>query len=354
MGDACRMKNHISKFFINEVGFVRRSMEDMQGADNPADEAKHFWQCYRDSVGFKIGGVDIYGIFSSQAEISRARIGALMQILGPQSSQLRRGLVEHLASAKHDQEQAVKALTELAVFSFEGQVREAALAALKKKNKQPSEVLLKGLRYPWPAIAQNAADAIAKLDRKDLVPELVNFLDEADPRAPITKEDKGAKRSVVREVVRLNHHQSCLLCHPPVNLSEVKVNSRGHVEGFVTGAVPIPGEPLPSFSNYSMPQTPDIVVRADVTYLRQDFSLMQKVDKADPWPEMQRFDFLVRTREVTAKEVVAYDDWRKKQGPDYLSPNHQAALSALRQLTGRDAEPTAAAWRKALALSGAP
>src|ERR1700687_5798685 len=48
----------------------------------------------------------------------------------------------------------------------------------------------------------------------------------------------------------------------------------------------------------------------------------------------ERFDFLVRTREVKANEVEAYQVWRKKQGPKYLSPNHLAALAALRQLTG--------------------
>jgi hypothetical protein len=64
---------------------------------------------------------------------------------------------------------------------------------------------------------------------------------------------------------------------------------------------------------------------------------------------MQRFDFLVRTRPVTAKEAAAYQEWVRQQGPGYLSPQHQAALSALRALTGRDApEPTAAAWRRVL------
>jgi hypothetical protein len=48
-------------------------------------------------------------------------------------------------------------------------------------------------------------------------------------------------------------------------------------------------------------------------------------------------------------EAAAYDAWKDKQEPAYLSPNHQAALAALRLLTGRDAEPTAAAWRQVLA-----
>jgi hypothetical protein len=31
-----------------------------------------------------------------------------------------------------------------------------------------------------------------------------------------------------------------------------------------------------------------------------------------------------------------------------VSPYHKAALAALRELTGKDTEPTAAAWRKLL------
>jgi len=107
--------------------------------------------------------------------------------------------------------------------------------------------------------------------------------------------------------------------------------------------VPIPGE---SLSTYYLP-SPDIRVRADVTYLRQDFSRMQKVPDADPWPEMQRFDFLVRTRILTEAEAKKYQAEFAKVEKN--SPYRQAAVTALRALTGLDAEPTAAAWRKVLA-----
>jgi hypothetical protein len=86
-----------------------------------------------------------------------------------------------------------------------------------------------------------------------------------------------------------------------------------------------------------------------MTYLRQDFSLLQPVKDAAPWPEMQRFDFLVRTRAVSAEEAAGYPKWVQQQGPGYLAPHHQAAIAALRVLTGRDApEPTAKAWRAVL------
>ena len=51
----------------------------------------------------------------------------------------------------------------------------------------------------------------------------------------------------------------------------------------------------------------------DVTYLRQDFSAMLPVAEAHPWPEMQRFDFPVRERNVTEDEAAAY---REKLTPE--------------------------------------
>jgi hypothetical protein len=65
---------------------------------------------------------------------------------------------------------------------------------------------------------------------------------------------------------------------------------------------------------------------------------------------MQRFDFLVRTREVTEAEAAAYREAFAKAEPGRLSPYHRAALTALRELTGLDTEPTPEAWRRLLKL----
>src|SRR5262249_16909593 len=93
-----------------------------------------------------------------------------------------------------------------------------------------------------------------------------------------------------------------------------------------------------------------ILVRVDVTYLRQDFSVFQEVADAQPWPTLQRFDFLVRSRVLTEKEAQAYQQALTPTTPGVLNPYHRASLAALRELTGRDAAPTAEAWRKLLAL----
>src|SRR5262249_35589690 len=95
---------------------------------------------------------------------------------------------------------------------------------------------------------------------------------------------------------------------------------------------------------------PDVVVRVDVTYLRQDFSQFLPVADANPWPEMQRFDFLVSTRVLTESAAKTYREALTPREPGVLSPYHRAALAALRELTGRDTEPTAEAWRRLLKL----
>lgn len=82
-------------------------------------------------------------------------------------------------------------------------------------------------------------------------------------------------------------------------------------------------------------------VRADVTYLIQDFSVPLEVPKAHPWPGEQRFDFFVRTRQV--------DEPARKESPDEPSyPQRDAVLFALQKLTGKNAGNSSGAWRRML------
>jgi hypothetical protein len=99
-------------------------------------------------------------------------------------------------------------------------------------------------------------------------------------------------------------------------------------------------------------------VRADVVYLRQDFSVMQPVEKTlstdshsqkeDPWPSFQRHDYLVRTRALTAAEVKA---WQERPAADTY-PQREAVLFALRGLTGVDAGSSASDWEATLLEHG--
>jgi len=281
-----------------------------------------------------------------QEIVTLARIAALMQVLAPESPGMRLGLVKYLSAISHAQ--ASRALAKMSIFSTEEAVRQAAIDALKiRRERDYTDILVHGLHYPWPDVARRSAEAMVKLDRTDLIPQLVDFLDEPDPRAPVVKETDSKKVFEARELVRINHHRNCLLCHAPANTGGVAAET-------LTAAVPTPQAPLPSPSQGYQNSIPDILVRLDVTYLRQDFSMLQAVADASPWPEMQRFDFLVRTRTLTENEADAYREQLAAKEPGALSPYHRTAVAALRELTGRDVAPRSDAWRQLLKLPAKP
>jgi hypothetical protein len=382
LGEACRLtKDHRDRFRLQifDVRSVLAETRPDPNSDtirNPTklqlrlrQYAEAFWNEYDTAVKTRTAGEKPHPLEE------RCAVAALTQVLGPESQLYQLGLVQRLegftttaAGTAH----STQALAGLALFAPDDATRRAATDALRRRD--PAAVaphLLRGLRYPWPAVARNAADAIVRLGRADLTPALVQMLDEPDPRAPAAEVlNNGGRVTVVRELVRINHHRNCLLCHAPANTPEmfgdvvkatdvplpngvgkgVKVQ-RVALKSLNTGSdmapVLIPGTPFPPPSSYySQFRTPDILVRADVTYLRQDFSVMQKVPNAAPWPELQRFDFLVRTRTVTEQEAAAYR--AEFTGQD--NPYHEVALDALRLLTGRDAGTTAQEWRATLQL----
>jgi hypothetical protein len=272
--------------------------------------------------------------------VTTARLAALTQILAAESAEIRLGLVKYLTGVPHVE--ATRALARMAIFSPEDDIRAAAITALKvRREKDYTETLVKGLRYPWPAVARHAADAIAKLERADLLPELVRVLESSDPRLPETKEVDG--QVTVREMVKLNHHRNCMMCHTAAGSGTPNPNA-------LQAEVAVQGQPLPSPGEGYRQSTPELMIRIDVTYLRPDFSAAMPVRDAHPWPEMQRFDFLVRERKLTADEAVRFREGLTPKGAGVLSPYHKAALAALREMTGKDTAPTAEAWRKLLEL----
>jgi hypothetical protein len=270
-----------------------------------------------------------------------ARIAALMQMLAAESADMRLGLVKYLMAVPHAE--ATRALAKLVIFSPEDDVRAAAIEALKvRREKDYTDVLLKGLRYPWPAVADHAAEAIVKMERTDLIPELVTMLSAGDPRLPSEKKENGQTVPVVREMVKVNHHRNCMMCHS---------SSAGAPADAISAQVPVPGEPLPSPQQGYQSSSPDLMIRVDVTYLRQDFSASLAVAEATPWPDHQRFDFFVRERNLTKEEAAVYRDQLTPKETGVLSPYHKAAVKALRDLTGKDTAPTAEAWRRLLGTS---
>jgi hypothetical protein len=137
-------------------------------------------------------------------------------------------------------------------------------------------------------------------------------------------------------VVRINHLGNCLMCHAP-SLDRTDL---------VRGAVPTPGRPLPAPA--TTPQyyeTGSAFVRADVTYLQQDFSVVQTVEHPNNWPTNQRYDYLVRTRPAIAADRERYAQREPSKPTEY----QESVMFALRELTGRDPGPAVKDWKEFLA-----
>jgi len=243
-------------------------------------------------------------------------VPALEQMLQAEAEPSRQLLVVLLGLL--DTPAAAQALARRALYDVSPQVREAAVAALRRRPlAQYRAVLLDGFRYPWPAVAEHAAEALVALADREALPALEKLLTEPDPRLPVVQQ--GTTRAPqVAELVRINHLRNCLLCHP---LATGGANQ-------VAGAVPTPGKRLEPVY-YSGEETGGIQVRADITHLRQDFSLVQRVEQQQPWPSEQRFDFLVRRRAATPGELANLEK------PPATYPQRDAVLFALKALQPR-------------------
>ena len=247
----------------------------------------------------------------------------LVQMLQVEPQGEREILVKELAKGK-DRE-AVAALARLALFDPSPAVRRAATVELKK---QPPEMfrdeLLRGLRYVWAPVADNAARALVDLQDRKAVPALLDLLSRPDPALPLLD---AQQKPVVRELVRVRHLRNCYLCHPAAPVLETPVG----------GLVPQDGHTVPNLY-YGQAPTDGRFVRADITFVRQDFSVVQPTADSGPTLDRQRFDFLVRTRPATPAEIA-----RQKDAPASY-PQREAVLFTLRELTGKDYGTSTRPW----------
>jgi HEAT repeat protein len=275
-------------------------------------------------------------------------VPTLMQLLMHEGEAVRALLVELLADI--DGRPATVALARRAVFDLSADVRRQAVEALHRRSPADARpTFLDALRYPWAPPADHAAEALVKLADRDSVPYLVTLLKEPTPVAPFPV---GKDRWAMREVVALRHVNNCLTCHPPAsrpgepvpgNVPNVTIpvlvrgSAGASAGGGGGGGYGGGGGSSSAGAGMTRVDLP-VSIRADITYLRQDFSVQQSVPlEAAPL----RFDYMVRTRLLTSKELRELhrvtDDL-----PTY--PQREAVLHALRELTGRDAGPTTAAW----------
>jgi hypothetical protein len=242
----------------------------------------------------------------------------LVQMLQPFDQSVGIPLVNQLGEIKTAG--ASEALAERAIYDLSPIVRRTACEALSfRPRAEFRETLIAGLRYPWAPVAIHAAQALVAVDDRQTMPQLSKMVNAPDPSLPV-KNEKG--EWVKSELVRINHLRNCYLCHAPSNENT----------DLVRGAVPIPGEPLPRVYYGSREGN---FVRADVTYLKQDFSLTQQVkktDKDDRWPEFQRFDYVARTRPATDEEIAGVKKLASaaEQSVDY--PQRLAVMFAIEGL----------------------
>lgn len=262
--------------------------------------------------------------------IDPQRLKTSDQILQIDHPRMRLELIEALEKSKTDT--ALKLLAKRAKFDLVPEVRMAATTALAHfPHDQYRDELLAGLRYPWHVVAQHSAEALVRLGDEGAVAELVAMLDLPHPNAPV-KINKN--KYVQSELVAINHMRNCLLCHAPAASSHE----------MATGVVPSWGEPLPK--QYYKSENPRLTsVRADVTYLEQDFSVVQPVWNSGPWPRNQRFDYVVQQKPVKGTKAKRLN----KQFADARNQNREAIVFALQNLTGQTpSDNSAASWQAVL------
>jgi HEAT repeat protein len=282
----------------------------------------------KDAKGQRLDPVLLREILQEEKRGSRLEwlrpeaVPVLRQLLGHEQTPIRRLQVELLSDI--DGHRSSELLAERAVFDLTPDVRAAAIEALRRRPRdQYRYFFMAALRYPWAPAADHAAEALVALDDQEAVPQLVTLLDLPDPSAPYA----GSRGDQLqRQMVRVNHSASCLMCHPPA------LSSRDPVLGVVPGLQRV--RTGGGGWGGQRPGVDPFWVRADVTFFRQDFS--ETIAVALPGYAVQpplRFDFLIRTRVVPSKDVKRLQD---KYALPVSYEQREAVLFALRQLTGQN------------------
>jgi HEAT repeat protein len=288
---------------------------------------------------------------------------AMLQLLMHEDPPLRGLLIEFLAQIPG--KAATEALAARAVFDLDADNRQAAIDALRSRPADEFRAaLMKAMQYPWPPAADHAAEALVALSDRGAVPELVAAL--RTPNPDLARQQKDG-RWAVQELVRTRHLANCMLCHPPAITGTESVLGVDPIHDFPTGeglAVSTSGTTggtTPRRGSYGRPAAPalqtqsapagpvenpgdkPLLIRADITFLRQDFSAQQAiaVTPGAP-PERFRFDYILRNRPATK---VERDRAHATSAEDGNYPQREAVLFALRELTGRDAGTSTAAWQ---------
>jgi HEAT repeat protein len=269
-------------------------------------------------------------------------VPVLLQLLMHEDKPVREMLIDLLGEIDHPR--ATVALAQRAIYDLSPELRETAIGYLRTRAREDARpILVAGLSYPWGPVADHAAEALAALDDREVVPQLVGMLDRVDPGVP---RPTSGNRLIVHEIVAIKHLANCLMCHPPSPTARSPVP--GIVPEVTLRGINTSGYGSNTHSRFS--ESP-LWIRADVTYLRQDFAVMQAVQTLPGTSVTNdfRFDYLVRTRTISSKTLNELRNLPKK---GELSEQRQALLFALRELTGSDRGQTFAEWRSLLPDQG--
>ncbi len=202
-------------------------------------------------------------------------VPALAQILEAEASPIRIVFVDHLAGIQGGAASA--AIARRAIFDLSPDVREKAVQALAMRPATEwLPTVLSGFGWPWAPVAEHAAETIIALQPGQARAGLVQLAKDSKPWSA--------------ELVQLNHLSNCIVCH---GLTQDRNLIR------LRASMPIPTRPMESYQNGA----DQVFVRADVTYLRQAFSVMQPVTQQTQWPKVQRFDYLLRYRKMGPAEL---------------------------------------------------
>lgn len=316
-----------------------------------------------------------------------AAAAILNQLLSGEATPVRLLLVELLAAIPGPE--ATARLAQRAVFDLAPEVRRAAVGVLQKRPREEARAsLLAGLNHPWLPANYHAAHALEQLADLDALPALQALLDQPDPREPAPIRGGYA----IREVVKADHTNNCLMCHAPsisgrdlvrvamprkaiaspgamaAQGQQLGVDSPPALRSWGAKAVgdrmgwsaesALPSELLgsgrafgPGFMNDLREQlkaqdhssTPevtllptDVLIRGDVVYLRQDFSVTWSSPVNYLVPNHDRFDFLVRERPISAEEYAERIS-TNQTGQKHIK-RHEAVLHALDRLTALKGE----------------
>jgi hypothetical protein len=264
-------------------------------------------------------------------------IPTLLQLLMAEGKQVRLVLVKVLSHISG--KEASQGLAQRALYELNPDVREAAVVALKDRNaSEYQDYFIQAFQHPWPPVADHAAEAIVALHLEALVPKLIPMLECTDPQLPVKVEVEKRPEHMLSELVRINHLSNCLLCHPP-SFSRTDL---------VRGRVPDPTQPLPAPVSTPKYYEGDrgTFVQASSTYLKQDFSVPMFIEKPGPWPNTQRFDFMVLRRRINNLELTSILQQKSKKPTSDPFPQRQSLLFALQKLTGSDPGPRPEDWLK--------